>query len=106
MGMDIFDILPIVQQYITVKAVPLAIIITQGVKYFLPTPLAADTKMAVVPGTLSTRLLPFLPVTVGVLYCTLVEPTSTIMENVIRGIFTGAIAAYGYRTAKVSFFGN
>jgi len=106
MGMDIFDVLPITQQYITLKAIPLAIIVTQAVKYFLPTPPAADTKTAVVPGTLSTRLLPFLPVVVGVLYCTLIEPTQTIMENVIRGVFTGAMAAYGYRTAKVSFFGS
>jgi hypothetical protein len=103
--MDYTDILPIVQQFVNVKAVMLAVLLTQGVKYWLPSP-SGEKKTEVVPGALSTRLLPFLPVLIGILYCTLVERTATVMEDSIRGIFTGMMAAFAYRTTKVSIFGQ
>jgi hypothetical protein len=46
-----------------------------------------------------------MPVLIGILYCTLIERTATVMEDVIRGIFTGMMAAFAYRTTKVSIFG-
>ena len=105
--MDYTDILPIVQQFVNVKAVMLAVLLTQAVKYWvLPCPAGSEKKSEVVPGALSTRLLPFMPVLVGILYCTLIERTATVMEDVIRGIFTGMMAAFAYRTTKVSIFGQ
>jgi len=103
--MDWTDILPIVQQFINVKAVGLAVILTQLVKYLLPSPGGGRT-MEIIAGKWYTRAMPFLPLLIGILYCTLVERTATTMENVIRGIFTGSTAAYSYRTAKVSIFGG
>jgi hypothetical protein len=104
--MDYTDILPIVQQFVNVKAVMLAVLLTQGTKYWvLPSPCGEKTA-EVVPGTLSTRLLPFMPVLIGILYCTLIERTATVMEDTIRGIFTGMMAAFAYRTTKVSIFGQ
>ena len=103
--MDYTDILPIIQQFVNVKAVMLAVLLTQATKYWvLPSP-SGEQKSEVVPGALSTRLLPFLPVLVGILYCTLIERTATLLEDTIRGIFTGMMAAFAYRTTKVSIFG-
>jgi len=102
--MDYTDILPIIQQYVNVKAVAMSIILTQMLKYVLPSPdktLSAE----VTAGHWTTRLLPLFPILVGIFYCTLVEPAQTTMENVIRGIFTGAMGAWGYRTTKVSVLG-
>jgi hypothetical protein len=105
--MDYTDILPIAQQFVNVKAVALAVLITQGTKYWiLPCPAGAEKKSEVVPGSITTRLLPFLPVLIGILFCTLVERTATVMEDTIRGIFTGMTAAFAYRTTKVSIFGQ
>jgi hypothetical protein len=104
--MDPSDILPIVQQSINLKAVALAVILTKFVKYWLPSPgLERSTKM--IPGHISTRILPFLPILFGVVFCGLIERDSTyVMEDVIRGIFSGAMAAYSYRAVKVSFLGE
>ena len=104
--MDYTDVLPIIQQFVNVKAVMLAVLLTQGTKYWiLPSPYG-DKTAEVVPGALTTRLLPFMPVVIGILYCTLIERTATVMEDVIRGIFTGMMAAFAYRTTKVSIFGQ
>ena len=103
--MDYTDILPIIQQFVNVKAVMLAVLLTQATKYWvLPSPYGEKTA-EVIPGHITTRLLPFLPVLIGILYCTLVERTATVMEDAIRGIFTGMMAAFVYRTTKVSIFG-
>ena len=102
---DYTDILPIIQQFVNVKAVAMAIVLTQMLKYVLPSPdetLSAE----VIKGHWTTRLLPLVPILIGIVYCTLVEPAQTTMENVIRGIFTGAMGAWGYRTTKVSVFGQ
>lgn len=103
--MDAGDIIPIVQQNINIKCVALSIIMTQILKYALPSP---DGKISaeVIAGQWTTRLLPAVPILISILYCTLVEPVQTTMENIIRGIFTGAMGAWGYRTTKVSFFGQ
>jgi len=104
--MDYTDILPIVQQFVNMKAVMLAVLLTQATKYWiLPSPNGSKTT-EVIPGAISTRLLPFLPVLIGILYCTLVERTATVMEDAIRGVFTGMVAAFTYRTTKVSIFGG
>ena len=104
--MDYTDIIPVAQQYVNVKAVALSVLMTQLVKYWLPSPCGARTA-EVIAGTWYSRALPFLPIMIGIFFCTLVEPTTdTVMENTIRGIFTGAMGAYGYRTAKVSILGG
>ena len=103
--MDYTDILPIIQQFVNVKAVAMSIILTQMIKYLLSSPdktLSAE----VIKGHWTTRLLPLAPIVIGILYCTLVERTATVMEDTIRGIFTGAMGAWGYRTTKVSVFGS
>jgi len=105
--MDYTDILPIVQQFVNVKAVMLAVLLTQGTKYWLcPSPAPGEKSAEVIPGHITTRLLPFMPVLIGILYCTIVERTATVMEDSIRGIFTGMMAAFAYRTTKVSIFGQ
>jgi len=103
--MDWTDVLPIVQQFINVKAVGLAVILTQFVKYLLPSP-SGERTAELIAGKWYTRAMPFLPLAIGIVYCTLVERTATAMEDSIRGIFTGSTAAYAYRTAKVSIFGG
>ena len=103
--MDYTDILPIIQQFVNVKAVAMSIILTQMLKYLLPSPdktLSAE----LIKGHWTTRLLPLAPIVIGIIYCTLVERTATVMEDTIRGIFTGAMGAWGYRTTKVSVFGS
>jgi hypothetical protein len=102
--MDWTDVLPIVQQFINVKAVGLAVILTQFAKYLLPSP-SGERTAELIAGKWYTRAMPFLPLAIGIVYCTLVERTATVMEDSIRGIFTGSTAAYAYRTAKVSIFG-
>ena len=106
--MDPADILPIIQQSINLKAVGLAVVLTMMVKYWiLPSPIPGEKSVEVIPGHITTRLLPFLPVVFGVLFCGLIERDSTYaMEDVIRGIFSGVVAAYTYRTTKVSIFGQ
>jgi len=104
--MDYTDLLPVIAQYVTLRGVALAVLVTQLVKYWIPGPTGEKGSPETVPGALSTRLLPFLPVLVGIFYCVVLEQsTSTIMENAIRGFFTGSLGAYTYRTAKVSIFG-
>jgi len=103
--MDYTDIVPIIKQFINGKGTILSIVLTQMLKYVLPSP---DGKLSaeVIAGHWTTRLLPMFPILIGIMYCTLVEPEQTTMENVIRGIFTGAMGAWGYRTTKVSVFGQ
>lgn len=99
------DVIPIVQQYVNIKGVALAVVLTQIVKYWMPSPQPFRTT-EVISGSIYSRVLPFLPVLFGILYCTLIESTATVMEDVIRGVFTGASGAYAYRTAKVTVFGG
>jgi hypothetical protein len=102
--MDWTDVLPIVQQFINVKAVGLAVILTQFLKYLLPSP-SGERTAEIIAGKWYSRAMPFFPLLIGIVYCTLIERTATVMEDSIRGIFTGSTAAYAYRTAKVSIFG-
>lgn len=102
--MDI-ELLPIIQQSINLKGVGLAILLTQIVKYWMPSPQPFRTT-EVVQGTIYGRILPFLPVVFGVLYCAFVEPVSPWKQDIVRGVFTGMAAAYGYRAGKVAVFGG
>ena len=102
--MDPTDILPIIQQSINLKAVVLAIVLTQVVRYCLPS--GDGTVSSAVPGW-ANRLLPLLPLAFGMLFCGLIERDSTYaMEDVIRGVFSGAMASYSYRMVKVSILGG
>jgi len=103
--MDYTDILPIISQFINPKAAALSIVLTQMIKYLLPSP-DKSLSAEVIKGHWTTRLLPLAPIVIGIIYCTLVERTATVMEDTIRGIFTGAMGAWGYRTTKVSVFGS
>jgi len=101
--MEAIDVLAIIQQYLNIKAVGLAVVFTQGAKYFLTPLWSKDT----VPGKVTTRLLPALPLFVGAAFCVLIEKDAAfVAEDVIRGVNSGAFAAYLYRTSKVSIFGE
>jgi len=101
---DVTDVLPIVQQSINLKAVSLSIIATQLIRYALP---SGEEKITSTVAGWSNRLLPVLPLAFGMLFCGLIERDSSyVLEDLIRGVFSGAMAAYSYRLVKVSFFGG
>lgn len=101
---DPTDVLPIVQQYVNVKAVALGVVSTQFVRYWLPN--GEEQRSTVVVGW-SKRLLPVLPLVFGMLFCGLIERDSAyVLEDLMRGIFSGTLAAYSYSLVKVSFFGK
>ena len=100
------EFIDIVQQFVNVKAVGLAIFGVQGIKRLLPSP-DPGKPWTVVSGTISTRLLPFLPLLIGFVVCYLLEADSKFTaDNAVRGIMSGVSASYGYRTTKVSIFGD
>ena len=102
--MDPTDILSIIQQSINVKAVVLAVVLTQVARYCLPS--GDGTISAKVMGW-TNRLLPILPLVFGMLFCGLLERDSSyVMEDLIRGVFSGAMASYSYRMVKVSILGG
>lgn len=100
------DILAVLQQFINIKAVLAAVVLTQAIKYFLPSPTVGRTTDTI-PGHLSTRLLPFVPLLIGFIVTYFIERDSTYTaDDVFRGLMSGMFAAYTYRTAKVAIFGE
>ena len=89
------------------KAVLLAIFLTQAIKYFLPSPSGEQGTAETIRGSLPVRLLPFFPLLVGFVVTYLLEiDTRYTQDDAVRGVMSGMSAAYGYRTTRVSIFGD
>lgn len=100
------DILAVLQQFINIKAVLAAVVLTQMVKYWLPSP-TVDRTMQVIPGHLTTRLLPMVPVLIGFIVTYFLEKDSRYtVDDAFRGCMSGMFAAFTYRTTKVAIFGE
>lgn len=129
------DLLTMIQQFVNIKAVLLAVAGTQALKYYLPCPLSLPVTVttdsageksveqtegqgplasgstsvrssAVVPGSWTTRMLPFVPLLIALIVTFVLEYDSKFTsEDFVRGILSGMLASYGYRTTKVVFFG-
>ncbi len=105
------DWLAIVQQYINIKAVVVAIVLTQFIKYFLPSPVKDPVttleRFAVKSGPFLNRLVPVLPVVIAFVVTYLLERDAAYsMEDAVHGISSGAFAGYTYRTTKALIFGE
>jgi hypothetical protein len=102
------DFLSLLSGYIDIGGVLLGIILTQFVRYLLPTPKDAGSKFDV--GPLAYRILPVLPLIIGALTVVikdgLVSPTLKIDEAIVKGLVSGGAAAYLFRTAKVIIWGK
>lgn len=100
----ITDIGPIIAQYINPKAIAIAVVLTQLIRYVLPSEEGGCS--ASVSGW-SKRLLPIMPLVFGMIFCGLIERDSSyVLEDLLRGIFSGTMASYSYSLVKVSFFGR
>jgi hypothetical protein len=94
------------------QAVLIAVIITQIVKYFLPTPststLTPEGRTTTVEaGKWWTRLLPFCPILIGMISCCGIEWDGKFtFADGVKGFMSGALAAYLYRTTKVTILGE
>ena len=86
-------------------AVIVAIALTQLFKIMLPSPIPGDRSTAVVPGRLSTRILPFIPILIGTATVCILHWGQPFRQLLVRGFVSGIAAAYFYRTTKVSIFG-
>ena len=105
------DILTLIQQYINIKAVLAAVVGTQFVKFFLPTPpVVIETwwdRFEVRTGPFLTRIVPILPIVFGIVVTFYLERDSTYStDDAFRGVMSGAFAAYSYRTTKALIFGE
>lgn len=102
------DFISLLVSYVDVGSVLLGVIGTHLIRYFLPTPKGDTSKFGV--GPIAYRCLPFLPLIIGavtvVIKDGLVTPTLTIDEAVVKGLVSGAAAAYLFRTFKVVIFGK
>ncbi len=100
------DVLAVLQQFINIKAVLAAVVLTQLLKYALPSPTVQRTT-EVIPGHLTTRLLPLVPISVGFVVTYFLEKDSAYTwDDAFRGCMSGMFAAFTYRTTKVSIFGE
>ena len=107
-------ILTIIQAYINVKAVMVAVVLTQLVKRFLPSvpatndvPLKWWQKFSVKDGPILTRIIPLLPVLFAFIVTFFLEHDSTYTaEDAVRGIASGGFAGYTYSTTKTMIFGE
>lgn len=102
-NLGMIDIVSIIQQFVNVKAVLLAFVVTKLLTYilnkFCPDKIAS--------GSILSRLLPLFPLALGGLFCGVIERDSHfVFEDVFRGLMSGMMAAYWYRAVKVSFFGE
>jgi hypothetical protein len=104
------DFLTLLQQYMSVEAVLIAIGLTQAIKYMLPTP-EGQPRSKVMP--IVNRFLPFAPLIIATLtvivkdhiVCNGAAPMAWD-DAIIKGMISGFAAAYLYRTAQVSLFGK
>ncbi len=99
------DILDLLKAYIDVGAVLLGVAVTQFIKWLLPTPIGGKT-FDVSP--FANKFLPAVPLIVGAVTVIIKDgawtPTMRLDEAIVKGLVSGAVAAYLYRTAKVLFF--
>lgn len=104
------DYLAILQQFVNMKAVLASVLVTQIVKYFLPNPPSVMTEgrtTEVEAGKWWTRLLPFCPILIGMIFCYFLErDTQYTFDDGVKGFMSGALGAYLYRTTKVAIFGD
>ena len=102
------DYLSIIQQYVNMQAVVVAVVVTQGLKYFLPSPPGTIGKSFLIEaGKWWTRAMPFVPVALGFVFCYFIEKDSKyIFGDAVKGILSGALASYLYTTTRVSIFGE
>ena len=103
------DFLTLIQGVMDWIAVVVAIVFTQGFKYLLPSPFM-EKSMETIPGHLGTRLLPFVPIIVGLavvfLRWKLAGGKETLDPVFVRGIMSGIAAGHFYKTWKVSIIGS
>lgn len=103
------DFLTLMQGVMDWIAVVVAIVVTQGVKYWLPTP-SVYTSTDTIPGHLGTRFLPFVPIIVGLavvfLRWKLAGGKEALDPVFVRGIMSGIAAGHFYKTWKVSIIGT
>ena len=107
-------LLTILQTYINVKAVTFAIIGTQAIKRFLPSPPAPNwnplkwwEKFAVKEGPVISRIIPFLPVLLAFAMTYFFERDSHYtLEDAFRGVVSGAFSGWTYSTTKIQIFGQ
>jgi len=105
------EFLGIMQQYVNFKAVLVAVIGTQVIKFFLP-PVKKEVmtlwdRFTVRSGPILTRSLPFIPVIIAMVFTYFLERDSSYtMDDGVRGLVSGAFAAYTYRTTKTLIFGE
>lgn len=86
-------------------AVIVAIALTQLVKILLPSPIPGDRSTETVGGSLSNRILPFVPVLIGCTAVFLQHWGQPFRQSLVQGIVSGVAAAYFYRAWKVTIFG-
>ena len=102
-----FDFWSVIQQFVNIKAVLLAVIGTQAIKYLLPSPVKGEITSDVVRGSWTTRALPFVPVLIASVVTFLLEmDVKYTQDDFVRGFMSGAFAAYLYRTTRVTIFGD
>lgn len=86
-------------------AVIVAIALTQLVKVVMPSPVPGDRSTDTVTGSLYNRLLPIVPVLIGLSVVLLAHWGQPIRQRLVQGIVSGIAAAYFYRAGKVTIFG-
>jgi len=105
------DFISTLQGFINIKAVVVAIVLTQIIKYFLPSqvsePATVLERFTVRAGPILTRIVPVLPVLIAFVVAYFLEKDSAYtMEDAVHGISSGAFAGYTYRTTKTMIFGE
>jgi len=94
------------------KAVVASVLVTQIIKYYLPSPPSLMLKEGertaeVEAGKWWTRLLPFSPILIGMAFCYFLERDSQYtFDDGVKGFMSGALGSYLYRTTKVSILGE
>jgi hypothetical protein len=92
-----------IQQFVNIPATIIAVVLTQGIKWYLPSP-TAEKSFTLIPGFWMTRLMPLCPIILGMVGCFLIEWGFT-QPIAVKGVMSGIFAAYLYRTTQVSIFG-
>lgn len=111
------EFIQVLQAYVDMRAVLIAVILSQSLKYFLPSPAQVTEggmtttdipkSFMIESGKWWTRLMPFFPVLIGMVSCYFIDRVSPYtFAAAVRGFLSGALAAYLYRTTKVTVFGD
>ncbi len=99
------DFVTLLLQTMNPLAVILAVAFTQGIKYLFPGPVPGERSTETVSGTVYNRILPFVPVVIGLIVVLFERWGQPIAQSLVQGIVSGIAAAYFYRTWKVTIFG-